>query len=46
MLIEQGSVYAQPVSGNNNPIKNISLILDIRAGQGAKGDMVRAIILN
>lgn len=46
MIIEQGRVYAQPISGKNNSFRGISLILDIQARQGAKGDMVRATILN
>ena len=45
MIIEQGHVYAQPISRNNS-IRNISLIIDIQAGQGAKGDMVKATIPN
>jgi molybdenum cofactor synthesis domain-containing protein len=42
MIIKQGCAYAQPISKGNTTIRNISLLLDLQAGQGAAGDMVRA----
>lgn len=42
MIIKQGHVYAQPISRKNNNVRNFSLILDLQAGQGAKGDIVKA----
>ncbi|MGS0764195.1 molybdopterin molybdotransferase MoeA [Syntrophomonas curvata] len=42
MIIEQGCVYARPVSRNNNNVRNNPLILDLQAGQGETGDIVKA----
>ncbi len=44
MIINQGCVYAQPISRKNFSIGNIPLILDLQAGQGVTGDTVRAIL--
>jgi len=45
MIFEQGSIYAQPINKNSNHIINNPLILDIQAGQGATGDMVKAKLI-
>ena len=42
MIIKQGGVYALPISKKNNNIRNSPLILDLQAGQGIEGDIVRA----
>jgi len=44
MVFKQGQIFAQPLSRKNIDIKSISLILDLQAGQGIAGDMVRAKI--
>ncbi|NPV89940.1 MAG: molybdopterin molybdotransferase MoeA [Firmicutes bacterium] len=42
MVIKTGRVYAQPLSKKGNGAANIPLLLDLKAGQGAAGDMARA----
>lgn len=42
MVIEPPQVYAQPVSRKHITVNNIPLILDLSAGQGVVGDMVKA----
>ncbi|NLC06534.1 MAG: molybdopterin molybdotransferase MoeA [Syntrophomonadaceae bacterium] len=42
MIIKEGCVYAQPISKDSNYVGNIPIILDLQAGQGLMGDMVRA----
>ncbi|MEA4926132.1 MAG: molybdopterin molybdotransferase MoeA [Syntrophomonadaceae bacterium] len=44
MIISQGRSYAQPISNDVYNVRNIPLILDLQAGQGESGDMVRAKI--
>jgi molybdopterin molybdotransferase len=44
MVFKQGQIFARPVSRKNIDIKNISLVLDLQAGQGIAGDMVKAKI--
>ncbi len=42
MIIKQGCIYAQPISKGDNSIMNMPLILDLQAGQGVVGDIIRA----